>query len=89
MGLALHEVKTIFRKKKNCSECLFLCSERKGSIEHGTCKICKILRKGMDFFRERYLLLLCRHFSVRQDLILLCATKILQKPIQEPLLAFQ
>lgn len=78
MVLALHEVKTMFRKKKMVVNVYGF--ETKGSIEHGACKTCKILRKGMDFFRVLYLLLLCRHFSVRQDIILLCATESCRNP---------
>lgn len=40
---------------------MLLCSETQGSIKPGACEICKILRKSVDFFRQLYLLLLCRH----------------------------
>lgn len=65
---------------------IFLCSETKGSIEPGACKICKILRNGSYFFREFYLLLLCRHCS--KTLFFLVQQKFC-KTIQESLLTFQ
>lgn len=40
---------------------MLLCSETQGSIKPGAYKICEILRKNMDCFRQLYLLLLCRH----------------------------